>query len=105
MPKITFIDPKGTHHDVDGTPGETLLDVARDHDIDIEGACEGAMSCSTCHVIVERKAFKNLPNPDEDEEDILDLAYGRKRTSRLACQITLSDDIDKLAVKVPTQFQ
>lgn len=105
MPKITFIDPQGSRHDVDGTPGETLLEVARCHDIDIEGACEGAMSCSTCHVIVERQAFKNLPNPDEDEEDMLDLAFGRTRTSRLACQITLSDDIDKLAVTVPGQLQ
>ena len=105
MPKITFIDPDGARHDVDGSAGETLLEVARCHDIDIEGACEGAMACSTCHVIVERRAFKKLPNPEEDEEGMLDLAFGRTRTSRLACQVTLSEDTDELAVKVAEQFQ
>ena len=105
MPKVTFIDPDGSCHDVDGSAGETLLEVARSHQIDIEGACEGAMACSTCHVVVERKSFKSLPNPEEDEEDMLDLAFGRTRTSRLACQVTLSEDIDKLSVTVPEQFR
>ena len=105
MATLTIIDPDGTRHQLNAKPGSSVLQIARQNDIAIEGACEGAMSCSTCHVIVERKAFKNLPNPDEDEEDILDLAWGRTRTSRLACQVTLSEDIDKLAVKVPTQFQ
>ncbi len=105
MPKITFFDSDGARHDVDGSAGETLLEVARSHEIDIEGACEGAMACSTCHVIVERKAFKKLRNPEEDEQDMLDLAFGRTRTSRLACQVTLSEETDKLSVTVPEQFR
>ena len=105
MPTMIFIDRDGNEKTVEAPVGDTILQIAHANDIDIEGACEGCMACSTCHVVVERKSFKSLPNPEEDEEDMLDLAFGRTRTSRLACQVTLSEDIDKLSVTVPEQFR
>jgi len=69
--------------------------------VDIEGACEGSLACSTCHVIVDAEWFEKLGDPTEDEEDMLDLAFGLEKTSRLGCQIVMSDELDGLVVKVP----
>ena len=81
--------------------GATLLDVARDNDIAIEGACDGVMACSTCHVIVDGAYFTRLAPPSEEEKDVLDLAYGLTPTSRLGCQITMTDSLDGLVVRLP----
>jgi len=101
MPKVTFIERDGNRKTVEAPMGLTLLDVARKFDIDIEGACEGSLACSTCHVIIESQWFDALPEASEDEEDMLDLAFGLTKTSRLGCQIKVTDEIDGLVVSLP----
>ena len=101
MPKMTFIDRDGTRREVDAPVGLSVLEIAHRHDIDIEGACEGSLACSTCHVIVDPDWFDLLKDASEDEEDMLDLAFGLTKTSRLGCQIIMSDELDGLTVKLP----
>jgi 2Fe-2S ferredoxin len=101
MPKMTFIDRDGTRREVDAPLGLSVLEIAHKHGVDIEGACEGSLACSTCHVIVDAEWFGKLGDPTEDEEDMLDLAFGLEKTSRLGCQIVMSDELDGLVVKVP----
>jgi 2Fe-2S ferredoxin len=103
MVKIIFVEADGTRKEVDAAEGSTILEVAHRNDIDIEGACEGVMACSTCHVIVEPEWHGKLPPPEEDEEDMLDLAVGLTRTSRLGCQITLTEALDGLTVHLPRE--
>ena len=87
--------------EVDAKAGDRLLDVAWAAGQPLEGACEGVMACSTCHVIVDRADFERLPPASEEEEDLLDIAAHVRRTSRLACQIMMSDELDTLSVRVP----
>jgi len=101
MPKMTFIERDGTHRQVDAPVGYSVLEIAHKHGVDIEGACEGSLACSTCHVVVEGGWFKKLTAPTEDEEDMLDLAFGLTQTSRLGCQIVMTDALDGLVVKLP----
>jgi 2Fe-2S ferredoxin len=101
MLKMTFIERNGQPREVDAPAGLSILEVAHKHGIDIEGACEGSLACSTCHVIVEPAWFEKLAKPTEDEEDMLDLAFGLEKTSRLGCQIVMSDALDGLVVKLP----
>ena len=103
MPAITIVDSEGREKTVEASLGQTLLDVAHANDFDIEGACEGCMACSTCHIIVDQDWIKKLPKPSEEEEDILDLAFGLTRTSRLGCQITITDKLDGLRVSLPAE--
>lgn len=98
MPRVTFILRDGTRREIEAPAGETLLRIAWDNDIDIEGACGGVMACSTCHVIVDPAYIGRLPPPDEEEADMLDLAWGLTATSRLGCQIVLTDALDGLVV-------
>jgi ferredoxin-2, mitochondrial len=100
--RIVFVLGNGAERRiVTAKPGDCLLDVAQDHDIPIEGACEGQMACSTCHVILDRADFGRFPSPSEEEEDMLDFAYGVTPTSRLCCQMVLSAEHDGLEVKLP----
>ena len=101
MPRITFIGRNGARHGIDAPHGWTLLQIARANDVDIEGACEGNMACATCHVVVQDPWFDRLLEPSADEEDMLDLAYGLTETSRLGCQITLTEALDGLVVLLP----
>src|ERR1700691_2179732 len=101
MPKMTFIERDGTRREVDAPTGLSVLEVAHKHDVDIEGACEGSLACSTCHVIVDPEWFAKLNKPTEDEEDMLDLAFGLEKTSRLGCQIVMSEALDGLVVRLP----
>lgn len=101
MPKVTFITAKGERVTAEANAGDRLLEVAQNADMPLEGTCEGQMACSTCHVIVGKDWFDKLPPASEDEEDMLDLAADVTRTSRLACQITLSDALDGLEVRIP----
>ena len=101
MPKIIFIERDGTRREVDASPGMSVMEVARRHGIDIEGACEGSLACSTCHVIVDPEWYGRLPGPSEDEDDMLDLAFNLTRTSRLGCQILVSEELDGLTVQLP----
>jgi 2Fe-2S ferredoxin len=99
---MTFIDPNGTATEVETPAGKTILEIAHANNIDIEGACEGAMACSTCHVVVDPEWYDRLPPPSIDEEDMLDLAFGLTRTSRLGCQIVVTDELDGLVVRLPS---
>ncbi len=101
MPKVTFVYGD-QRKEIDAPEGISLLEVAHKNDIPLEGACEGSLACSTCHVIVEDEAvFNALPEATEDEEDMLDLAFGLTHTSRLGCQIMMTPDLDGLVVQLP----
>ncbi|MEM7121816.1 MAG: ferredoxin family 2Fe-2S iron-sulfur cluster binding protein [Pseudomonadota bacterium] len=103
MPKVTFIDRDGTRIEVDAPVGLSLLELAHRNNIDIEGACEGSLACSTCHVIVDDDDFDRLEEPTEDEEDMLDLAFGLTKTSRLGCQIIVTEELDGLTISLPPE--
>ena len=105
MPKMTFIERDGTRREVEAPVGLSVLEVAHKHDVDIEGACEGSLACSTCHVIVDSEWFGKLAKPTEDEEDMLDLAFGLEKTSRLGCQIVITPALDGLTVKLPSSVR
>ena len=85
MPKMTFVERDGTRREVEAPLGLSVLEIAHKHNVDIEGACEGSLACSTCHVIVDAGWFDRLETPTEDEEDMLDLAFDLQETSRLGC--------------------
>jgi 2Fe-2S ferredoxin len=101
MPKMVFLDTQGNRREVDAPTGLSVLEVAHKHGIDLEGACEGSLACSTCHVIIDPSWFEVLKDPTEDEEDMLDLAFGLTKTSRLGCQIVMSEELDGLVVSLP----
>jgi len=99
---VRFFRADGTlDKEVEAEPGQRLLDVAWAVREPLEGACEGVMACSTCHVIVDAEDFAKLPPASEEEEDLLDLASHATRTSRLACQIILTADMKTLDVRIP----
>jgi 2Fe-2S ferredoxin len=102
MPKMTFIDKDGSRREVDAPIGLSVLEIAHKNNLDLEGACEGSLACSTCHVIVEPEWFEILEDATEDEEDMLDLAFGLTKTSRLGCQIIISEELDGLTVRLPS---
>ena len=102
MTLVRFFRADGTlDKEVEAAPGQRLLDVAWAARQPLEGACEGVMACSTCHVIVDEGDFERLPPASEEEEDLLDLASHASRTSRLACQILLTEDTKSLSVRIP----
>jgi ferredoxin len=103
MIKVTFIDADGEVQTAEATDGQILLDVAQAAGMPLEGTCEGQMACSTCHVIVDKEWFAMLPRATEDEEDMLDLASGARRTSRLSCQIVLTPELDGITVRIPAE--
>ncbi|KAL5457409.1 hypothetical protein EMCRGX_G034661 [Ephydatia muelleri] len=99
---VTFVDRDGDEHTVKAKLGSTLLEVAKEHDIEVEGACEGTLACSTCHMIVDPQWFPKIPDPiTEEEHDMLDLAFGLTETSRLGCQIIVSPELDGLRLALP----
>ncbi|MFC4292553.1 2Fe-2S iron-sulfur cluster-binding protein [Sphingorhabdus arenilitoris] len=102
--KITFISADGDQEQqVTAQPGDNLLTVAQAAGQPLEGTCEGQMACSTCHVIIEKDWFPKLPSASDDEEDMLDLASGARRTSRLSCQIDLTAEMDGMIVHIPAE--
>ena len=101
MPRMIFVERDGTRREVDAPLGRSVLEVARRHDIDIEGACDGSLSCSTCHVVVDPDWYDLLKEASEDEEDMLDLAFNLTQTSRLGCQIVITEELDGLTVELP----
>ncbi|MDB5407854.1 MAG: 2Fe-2S ferredoxin [Rhodospirillales bacterium] len=101
MPKMTFIERDGTRREVEAPLGLSVLEVAHKYAIDIEGACEGSLACSTCHVVVDPEWYELLKTATEDEEDMLDLAFGLTQTSRLGCQIIITEELDGLTVSLP----
>ncbi len=101
MPKMTFIGRDGGRREVEAPLGLSVLEIAHRHKIDIEGACEGSLACSTCHVIIDPEWYDLLKEATEDEEDMLDLAFGLTATSRLGCQIIMTEELDGLTVRLP----
>ncbi|QZD89040.1 2Fe-2S iron-sulfur cluster binding domain-containing protein [Qipengyuania aurantiaca] len=101
--KVSFLTSEGDRVDAQGEPGDSLLRVAQAAGMPLEGTCEGQMACSTCHVVVDKEWFGQLPQASEEEEDMLDLAAGVRRTSRLSCQIVLTEELDGLTVSIPAE--
>ncbi|KAK3925771.1 Adrenodoxin-like protein 2, mitochondrial [Frankliniella fusca] len=102
--EVTFIKASGEVIKTKGKEGDSLLDVVVNNNIDLDGfgACEGTLTCSTCHLIFKQKDFDELPEKPTDEElDMLDLAYELTETSRLGCQINLTKKLNGLEVRVP----
>ena len=103
MPRVTFVLPDGARQEIDAAVGKTLLDIACDNHLDVEGACGGVMACSTCHVVVDPAHISRLDAPGEEEDEMLDLAWGLTPTSRLGCQIVMTDALDGLVVFLPAE--
>ncbi|OBT78657.1 hypothetical protein VF21_02267 [Pseudogymnoascus sp. 05NY08] len=100
---VTFIDKDGDEQTFVVAKGDNLLDIAQANDVEMEGACGGSCACSTCHVIVEDEGlYDKMEEPDDDENDMLDLAFGLTETSRLGCQVKMNKDLDGLRVKLPS---
>ena len=103
MVKVTFVTAQDQRITAAAEPGTRLLELGQNAGLPLEGTCEGQMACSTCHVVVAAEWFAMLPPASEDEEDMLDLAAGATRTSRLACQIVLTEALEGLEVRVPEE--
>ncbi|RDE06436.1 2Fe-2S iron-sulfur cluster-binding protein [Sphingomonas aracearum] len=101
MTRVSFIGSNGSVTVAEGPPGARLLDVAQAAGQPLEGTCNGCLACATCHVIVAREQFECLPPPSAEEEDMLDLVPDAVRTSRLSCQVVLSEELDELTVRIP----
>jgi 2Fe-2S ferredoxin len=101
MPKMVFIERDGNYKEVDAPLGLSVLEIAHRNNVDIEGACEGSLACATCHVVVDPSWYDKLNEASEDEEDMLDLAFGLTRTSRLGCQLIMTEAMDGLTVTLP----
>ncbi|KAJ1731379.1 mitochondrial matrix iron-sulfur protein [Coemansia biformis] len=99
---VTFIEPDGNEVRATGEEGTNLMELAHENDVDLEGACEGACACSTCHVILEDEVFDGLPEPTDEENDMLDLAFGLTDTSRLGCQVLLTPEMEGMRIKLPS---
>lgn len=103
MPRVAFISSDGGRREIEAEPGRSVLEIAWENGIEVEGACEGSMACSTCHVILSDTDYDRLPPSSEDEEDMLDLAWGVTPNSRLGCQITLTDALDGIEFNLPSE--
>ncbi|WPY00751.1 Adrenodoxin-like ferredoxin protein [Candidatus Trichorickettsia mobilis] len=102
MPKVIFIIEHGEERVIEAPIGLSILEIAHQHEIDLEGACEGSLACATCHVIVDEEFYDKLAEPSEAEEDMLDLAFGLTHTSRLGCQIIITEELDGIRVRLPS---
>ncbi|ORY97180.1 2Fe-2S ferredoxin-type domain-containing protein [Syncephalastrum racemosum] len=99
---VHFITPEGEKIDVKAVEGDSMLDLAQRYDIDLECACEGSLACSTCHVICEPEYYDKMEEPSDEENDMLDLAFGLTETSRLGCQIFMNEELDGITVRMPS---
>ena len=101
MPKMTFIEKNGNALEVDAPLGLSVMEIAQKNGVNIEGACGGCLACATCHVVVHPDWYGKLNPKDENEDDMLDLAFDLKKTSRLCCQILMSEALDGIVVALP----
>ena len=102
MTKITYIESNGKSHQIDVANGLTVMEGAVQNNIPgIDADCGGSMACATCHVYVKEDWFNRLPKKENGEEDMIDMAYEPNKFSRLSCQITVSDKLDRLVVQLP----
>lgn len=99
--KFSYIGADKKEIQVEAPLGKNLLEVAHQNDVDLEGACEGSLACSTCHIILEDRIYESLAEPTADEEDMLDLAYGLTPTSRLGCQVKVTEQMEGAKVRLP----
>lgn len=99
---VTFVDKDGDEKLINVPIGMSMLEAAHENDIELEGACEGSLACSTCHVIVTDVDYYNkLEDPEDEENDMLDLAFGLTETSRLGCQVIASPELDGIRLALP----
>ncbi|CAH9103278.1 unnamed protein product [Cuscuta epithymum] len=99
---VTFVDKDGEEQQIKVPIGMSILEAAHENDIDLEGACEGSLACSTCHVIVmDMEYYNKLEDPADEEYDMLDLAFGLTETSRLGCQIIAKPELDGIRLAIP----
>ena len=103
MPRLIFVNSEGTEKSVEAENGLSVMEIARDNDLDIEGTCGGSISCCTCHIIIDKDWFSIVGGPNPDEEDMLDLAVGLQPTSRLSCQIEVTNELDGLRMTIPEE--
>jgi 2Fe-2S ferredoxin len=104
MPKITYIECGGKNHTIEVAKELTVMEGAVQNDIPgIDADCGGACACATCHVYVDEKWISKLPKIESAEEDMLDVAFEPNKFSRLSCQITVTDELDGLVVKMPSK--
>jgi|TARA_X000001036_G_scaffold267523_1_gene248361 2Fe-2S ferredoxin len=103
LPRLIFVNSEGTEKSVEAENGLSVMEIARDNDLDIEGTCGGSISCCTCHVIIDKDWFSIVGGPNPDEEDMLDLAVGLQPTSRLSCQIEVTNELDGLRMTIPEE--
>ena len=102
MPRVIFEISDKEEITIDAPVGLSILEIAHENNIDLEGACGGSLACATCHIIVDKAFYHKLPATTEAEEDMLDLAFGLTHTSRLGCQILMNDDLDGIKIKLPS---
>ncbi|GJJ70258.1 hypothetical protein EMPS_02607 [Entomortierella parvispora] len=100
--QVNFVMQDGEEITVQAHEGESLLDVAWANDIDIEGACEASLACSTCHLILDESSYSKLEEPTDEENDMLDLAFGLTDTSRLGCQVLMNKELDGIVARLPS---
>jgi len=104
MARLIFIEPDGTQRSIEAVNGHTVMETAVKNGIKgILGDCGGTCSCSTCHCYVAAEWIDRLPAKDDDEADLLEFAWEPRETSRLACQITVADELDGLVLRIPEQ--
>jgi len=101
MPKLVVVGRDGVRQEVEAPEGLSVMEIAQQNGLDLEGACEGSLACATCHVIVDKEWFDKLEPSTDNEEDMLDMAFGVTQTSRLGCQIRMTDELDGLTVTLP----
>jgi ferredoxin len=99
---VTFVNKDGEEKEIQVPVGMSMLEAAHENDIELEGACEGSLACSTCHVIItDDDYYGKLPEPSDEENDMLDLAFGLTETSRLGCQVIAKPELDGLRMALP----
>ena len=103
MPVVTFKLPDGKRRTFKALEGKTLLEVAQENKLKVEGACGGVMACSTCHMIVDPEWIGELANSTQEEDEMLDITWGVKKNSRLGCQIIVTEKLDGLVVNLPSE--
>ena len=104
MTKIVYIEHSGKSHSINVQNGLTVMEGAIQNNIPgIDADCGGSCACATCHVYVDQKWFNKLPNKESSEEDMLDMAFESNKFSRLTCQLTVTDELDGLVVKMPSK--
>ncbi|KAF8733193.1 hypothetical protein HU200_015568 [Digitaria exilis] len=99
---VTFVNKDGSEQTISVPVGMSMLEAAHENDIELEGACEGSLACSTCHVIVmDVNYYNKLEDPTDEENDMLDLAFGLTETSRLGCQVIAKPELDGMRLALP----